>query len=180
MWVLKYVIWWERYFLLYGRRNERPVLSTIISLLLSLLLSVLPSHIMLICCRAKVSWLLKARNIAWKNIILTDGQRSSLYSIVSVPVFTGSNKWLNRLTPWSRVPLKLIIPHIVKKNRHFVESWLSYTPSPCFMPICFKPFCCNALCQFTLHCNLCFFIFGLTPFGWLCSSMLTPLFLMGI
>jgi len=111
----------------------------------------------------------------------TDWWTEQLIVQYSVSVFTGHNKWMNRLTPWSRVPLeKLIIPYIVKKHRHFVERWLSYTPSPCFMPSCFRPFCCNALCQFTLHCSLCFFIFGLTPFGWLCSSMLTPLFLMGI
>lgn len=154
MWVLRYVIWWERYFLLHGHRNQWSVLSTIIPLLFSLLLSVLPSQILLICCRAEVSWWLKARNIGWKNMILTDGQRSSLCSIVSVSVFTVGNKWMNRLTPWSRVPLeKLIIPHIVGKHRHFVERWLSYTPSPCFMPS-FTPFCRNALCHFTLHCNL--------------------------
>jgi hypothetical protein len=44
-------------------------------------------------------------------------------------------------------------------------------PSPCFVFLCF-----NASCQFTPFLNLHCFIFGLTPFGWLCSIILTPYF----
>jgi len=105
-----------------------------------------------------------------------------LCSIVSVSFFVGSNKWMNRLIPWSRVPLeKLIIPRIIKKHRHFVERWLSYTPNPCFMPICFLRLSAVVPCANLHYIIICAFsFFGLMPFGWLCSSMLTPLFLMGI
>ena len=52
----------------------------------------------------------------------------------------------------------------------------SYIPSFCFMCICFVPFCSNALWQFTPVLNLRTIIFGLMPFGWLFSVMLTPHF----
>jgi len=42
------------------------------------------------------------------------------------------------------------------------------------MPVCVWPFCFNAPCQFTV------LFYGILPFGWLCSVMLTPYFVMGI
>jgi hypothetical protein len=51
----------------------------------------------------------------------------------------------------------------------------AYT-QPSLTPVCFTPFCFNVPCQFTPLLNLCSFIFGVAPFGLLCSIMLTPYF----
>jgi len=50
------------------------------------------------------------------------------------------------------------------------------TPSSCFTPNRFTPFYFNTPCQFTPFLNLCSLIFGLTPFGWLCSITLIAYF----
>jgi hypothetical protein len=108
--------------------------------------------------------------------MLTDGQATEKLIIQCSKcfIFTRTNKRMNRLTPWGRALLeKLIIFQIVKKHGNYVEKWLSCAPSPCFMPFCY-----NISCQFT-PLNLRYFIFGLTPFGWLHSSMLTPYFSWG-
>ena len=41
-----------------------------------------------------------------------------------------------------------------------------YTPRPFFAPVCFTPFCFDALYQFISLLNLFPLIFYLTPFGW--------------
>jgi hypothetical protein len=46
-----------------------------------------------------------------------------------------------------------------------------HTPSHLFTPFCF-----NAPCQFTPLRNLHSLNFGIMPFGWMCSIMLTPYF----
>ena len=58
------------------------------------------------------------------------------------------------------------------------EEWQKFhnrsysTPGPCFTPACFTSFCFNTPCQFTSLLYLWSRIFGLTPFGRLCSIML--------
>jgi hypothetical protein len=48
----------------------------------------------------------------------------------------------------------------------FLIIWNKNIPRPCFMPVCFVVFCCNAPDQFTSLLNLHHVIFSLTPFGW--------------
>jgi hypothetical protein len=42
----------------------------------------------------------------------------------------------------------------------------SGTLRPCFTPVCFMSYCCNAAYQFTPCPNLCPLIFSLMLFGW--------------
>lgn len=49
-------------------------------------------------------------------------------------------------------------------------------PRPCFMPVCFVPFCSNSPYQFTSLLNLHHVIFSLMPFGWFICIYLSLFF----
>jgi hypothetical protein len=55
-------------------------------------------------------------------------------------------------------------------------SYSLYMPSPCFMLVCFSPFCFKVPCQFRPFLNLRSLLFGLTPIGWELSITLIPHF----
>jgi hypothetical protein len=65
---------------------------------------------------------------------------------------------------------------VVLQPESDLNNTYAYTPTPCYLPVCFTPFYCNTPCHFTPLLNLNCLIFCLTPFGWLCSFMLTLCF----
>ena len=80
----------------------------------------------------------------------------------------------HNISPLMTAIIGTSFPHILAVA--LVWDFLKCTPSHCFTSDCFTHFFFNAPSQFTSLISLPSLIFGLTPFGWLQSIMLTHYF----
>jgi hypothetical protein len=79
---------------------------------------------------------------------------------------------MRQLEEHTNIPPVTCTKHLGCEGMYFrqkVSTYEANTCSPCLMPFCF-----NAPCQYTHLLNLHPLIFGLTPFCWLHSIVLTP------